>query len=120
MNTSNGRPCNEPAARTWENKVLNALTITALAGAALAISCAPKLSPGVTKLVRSGATGLVMSTRTLPASFSPYCFTTSRTAEYGPRSEEHTSELQSLMRISYAVFCLKIKIKPYTTDDHAT
>src|SRR3546814_4689787 len=35
-------------------------------------------------------------------------------AEYGPatstvpaRSEEHTSELQSLMRISYAVFCLK-------------
>src|SRR3546814_6068440 len=30
------------------------------------------------------------------------------------RSEEHTSELQSLMRISYAVFCLKQK-KTYTT-----
>src|SRR3546814_5463839 len=30
-----------------------------------------------------------------------------------PRSEEHTSELQSLMRISYAVFCLKKK-----TDNH--
>src|SRR3546814_1515405 len=29
------------------------------------------------------------------------------------RSEEHTSELQSLMRISYAVFCLKKKIKDY-------
>src|SRR3546814_8040809 len=28
------------------------------------------------------------------------------------RSEEHTSELQSLMRISYAVFCLKKKRKP--------
>src|SRR3546814_8230534 len=28
----------------------------------------------------------------------------------GPRSEEHTSELQSLMRISYAVFCLQKKI----------
>src|SRR3546814_6807448 len=28
------------------------------------------------------------------------------------RSEEHTSELQSLMRISYAVFCLKKKISP--------
>src|SRR3546814_2474821 len=28
-----------------------------------------------------------------------------------PRSEEHTSELQSLMRISYAVFCLKKKQK---------
>src|SRR3546814_4979565 len=29
------------------------------------------------------------------------------------RSEEHTSELQSLMRISYAVFCLKKKTKIY-------
>src|SRR3546814_5306591 len=29
------------------------------------------------------------------------------------RSEEHTSELQSLMRISYAVFCLKKKTKAY-------
>src|SRR3546814_9963812 len=29
--------------------------------------------------------------------------------ESSPRSEEHTSELQSLMRISYAVFCLKKK-----------
>src|SRR3546814_3697092 len=31
------------------------------------------------------------------------------------RSEEHTSELQSLMRISYAVFCLKKKNKSHTT-----
>src|SRR3546814_8035164 len=30
---------------------------------------------------------------------------------HGKRSEEHTSELQSLMRISYAVFCLKKKKK---------
>src|SRR3546814_8898064 len=30
------------------------------------------------------------------------------------RSEEHTSELQSLMRISYAVFCLKKKKRPQT------
>src|SRR3546814_1034514 len=33
------------------------------------------------------------------------------------RSEEHTSELQSLMRISYAVFCLKKKTK-YTTTNY--
>src|SRR3546814_5328779 len=32
------------------------------------------------------------------------------------RSEEHTSELQSLMRISYAVFCLKKKKKTHTHD----
>src|SRR3546814_3235244 len=33
------------------------------------------------------------------------------------RSEEHTSELQSLMRISYAVFCLKKKKKNNTLDN---
>src|SRR3546814_3976608 len=46
-----------------------------------------------------------------------------------PRSEEHTSELQSLMRISYAVFCLKKKKRqshilrlstPRTSYDHET
>src|SRR3546814_3231669 len=35
--------------------------------------------------------------------------------QHQPRSEEHTSELQSLMRISYAVFCLK-KTNQYTTQ----
>src|SRR3546814_7661911 len=43
-----------------------------------------------------------------------------RRVVHKPRSEEHTSELQSLMRISYAVFCLKKKKlntnKP--TQDH--
>src|SRR3546814_5127538 len=34
------------------------------------------------------------------------------------RSEEHTSELQSLMRISYAVFCLKKKTKKIHTHNH--
>src|SRR3546814_4226408 len=43
----------------------------------------------------------------------------------GFRSEEHTSELQSLMRISYAVFCLKKKTKTqtirlYNIDHHKT
>src|SRR3546814_4907137 len=36
------------------------------------------------------------------------------------RSEEHTSELQSLMRISYAVFCLKKKKTEYTTANKRT
>src|SRR3546814_4947069 len=38
--------------------------------------------------------------------------------KYKKRSEEHTSELQSLMRISYAVFCLKKKNK--TQNKHTT
>src|SRR3546814_4187410 len=32
------------------------------------------------------------------------------------RSEEHTSELQSLLRISYAVFCMKKKIEKWEND----
>src|SRR3546814_3782389 len=36
------------------------------------------------------------------------------------RSEEHTSELQSLMRISYAVFCLKKKNTTHTTPNNHT
>src|SRR3546814_3298654 len=45
-------------------------------------------------------------------------------ARYRQRSEEHTSELQSLMRISYAVFCLKKKkiqnntLTQYTQHTH--
>src|SRR3546814_3018730 len=38
-------------------------------------------------------------------------------AEHADRSEEHTSELQSLMRNSYAVFCLTTKKKPLTNHN---
>src|SRR3546814_10361296 len=38
----------------------------------------------------------------------------------GERSEEHTSELQSLMRISYAVFCLKKKKHTESTNNTLT
>src|SRR3546814_4946670 len=52
----------------------------------------------------SSASGCESATMPAPArnDTSPRCQT---------RSEEHTSELQSLMRISYAVFCLKKKTK---------
>src|SRR3546814_7142410 len=46
-----------------------------------------------------------------PTSPVSHCRSTAAT-----RSEEHTSELQSLMRITYAVFCLKKKIE--TERDH--
>src|SRR3546814_8228176 len=44
--------------------------------------------------------------------------TRSTAVEAHHRSEEHTSELQSLMRISYAVFCLKKKTNKSTTTRH--
>src|SRR3546814_2325955 len=45
---------------------------------------------------------------------------TQPTPALGLRSEEHTSELQSLMRISYAVFCLKKKKTKYTNTTNKT
>src|SRR3546814_7209517 len=38
--------------------------------------------------------------------------------EFGERSEEHTSELQSLMRIAYAVFCFKKKTMHHITQHY--
>src|SRR3546814_7442513 len=72
-------------------------------------------------------TTLFRSSRPLDARFwGPHRqFSTFGNPDYAPpedamvkkmRSEEHTSELQSLMRISYAVFCLKKK----TTVDKTT
>src|SRR3546814_7157056 len=43
-----------------------------------------------------------------------------RQSRIARRSEEHTSELQSLMRISYAVFCLKKKKQKNKTSLHHT
>src|SRR3546814_5982012 len=61
--------------------------------------------PGISRLVR-GAVALSSWRRAARLALPPFV------APY--RSEEHTSELQSLMRISYAVFCLKKKKN--TTD----
>src|SRR3546814_8179370 len=60
---------------------------------------------------------LVVSILTIAGYFQlfaePYVMTQGGPVE---RSEEHTSELQSLMRISYAVFCLKKKHKRHTSN----
>src|SRR3546814_8726425 len=51
------------------------------------------------------------------ASASPAASTSTRPSGR-LRSEEHTSELQSLMRISYAVFCLKKKKQPNSQQNN--
>src|SRR3546814_430213 len=63
-----------------------------------------------TTLFRSSASCSVIPAPTMVTSSSSDSRTT-RLPPTGNRSEEHTSELQSLMRISYAVFCLKKKKK---------
>src|SRR3546814_1157625 len=52
------------------------------------------------------------------ASISVICPRMFRCPTTCERSEEHTSELQSLMRISYAVFCLKKKKKKKDAKEH--
>src|SRR3546814_7166755 len=70
-----------------------------------------------TTLFRSCSTAprgpaISMVSRPSSPNCSTRCARTSRCS--AKRSEEHTSELQSLMRISYAVFCLKKKTKKTT------
>src|SRR3546814_5523087 len=77
------------------------------------------ISPSWTALMsRSGENASTVSRSLLPTTWRTApapnemitcCMVPSKSA--GARSEEHTSELQSLMRISYAVFCLKKKKK---------
>src|SRR3546814_10693849 len=66
------------------------------------------------KVFMESSTGnmLVDEEVTLEGIFSKVPMLIATHCEDEKRSEEHTSELQSLMRISYAVFCLKKKNKP--------
>src|SRR3546814_10423525 len=66
----------------------------------------PKTSMNGCNWRQRSETGTICSKNVLqavPSSLKP----NNRSAHWLSRSEEHTSELQSLMRISYAVFCLK-------------
>src|SRR3546814_5624252 len=72
----------------------------ALYGAMRLIAASARLGKSVTEL--RGAMPHMLNTPELR-------FQVDESRKFAARSEEHTSELQSLMRISYAVFCLKKK-----------
>src|SRR3546814_10584543 len=93
--------------------------VTGVQTCALPIWC---VSPTVSKLFRISAAKATTCKSTrwflFAAAVSKTCqvcvttlFVARSTCKALKRSEEHTSELQSLMRISYAVFCLKKKKK---------
>src|SRR3546814_10064143 len=67
-------------------------------------------------LVEPAADGWSVTFRGLPLSHLPTRAQAVESATGHARSEEHTSELQSLMRISYAVFCLKKKKRKNIID----
>src|SRR3546814_6839880 len=78
------------------------------------------LLPDLSALVKSGQDGVAFSTPKRSGSIWPTAARVSGVPReivptLAKRSEEHTSELQSLMRISYAVFCLKKKTKTTRT-----
>src|SRR3546814_8945316 len=90
---------------------------TLVAPSALSAAAAAHRVPAVSTMSST-------STQILPRT-SPMMFITVATLAFGRRlsmmarrSEEHTSELQSLMRISYAVFCLKKKKEQTKTKPH--
>src|SRR3546814_5996890 len=65
----------------------------------------------ITEVGDSGCTRIAASGYSAFMSSNCLDLNSSWTMQAPSRSEEHTSELQSLMRISYAVFCLKKKKK---------
>src|SRR3546814_1769650 len=71
------------------------------------------ISPKTLHVLKAGgnAGSLSIASASLHVPFAPPAAALAMEA----RSEEHTSELQSLMRISYAVFCLKKKTRKQTT-----
>src|SRR3546814_3579049 len=96
----------------WVAKVADALTkfanissdttLAAFGGGGPFVVCKVAEAAGISRVLIPG----------LAAVFSAFGLGFSDIAhQYDARSEEHTSELQSLMRISYAVFCLKKKNK---------
>src|SRR3546814_6600051 len=68
------------------------------------------LDPAVEMASRNPGLGLTLPEAIAAAGLTEVPRQTIEKDRYIGRSEEHTSELQSLMRISYAVFCLKKKI----------
>src|SRR3546814_10337903 len=84
-------------------------TLNAADANARLIAAAPDLLDALTearRIIRARASRSASECRFLDAADAAIARATSNPKE---RSEEHTSELQSLMRISYAVFCLKKK-----------
>src|SRR3546814_3820029 len=87
-----------------------AMALAGLLTAAVALPAALLLEDG--PLLYSGARlgyALIMGLLVVPVSFALITVGPRYLPAAAVRSEEHTSELQSLMRISYAVFCLKKK-----------
>src|SRR3546814_6341623 len=89
----------------------SASSFVAAAGAASSLGTAstpsaPAICTARERMLSGTVSSLTIAAKIGAAASGLFCFRWAR-ATISPRSEEHASELQSLMRISYAVFCLK-------------
>src|SRR3546814_10446845 len=104
-----------PALLTGNAIVIKPSPTTPLATLHLGRLCAGIIPPGLVQfLADDGPVGAMLTRHPdiRKIAFTGSTLTGKRVMQAaGGRSEEHTSELQSLMRISYAVFCLKKKTK---------
>src|SRR3546814_10782091 len=89
----------------------NAIPVSIPARATIEVS--PRLFVSGSQPGRAGRYAATLEAGFVPAGDNAVADTArfNVSAQVTPRSEEHTSELQSLMRTSYAVFCLKTKTK---------
>src|SRR3546814_9744262 len=92
-----------PPRSTLTDTLFPYTTLFRSASIATTVHCLPNID--ISCVMRSGFLTAAVFIETLSAPLSSM----SRASSSFFRSEEHTSELQSLMRISYAVFCLKKK-----------
>src|SRR3546814_10061169 len=97
----------------WSSDVCSSDLTGTIIGMARALGeTAPLLMIGMRAFIATPPGGITDPATVLPVQI----FLWSDEVSKGFRSEEHTSELQSLMRISYAVFCLKKKKKQKNND----
>src|SRR3546814_3790457 len=83
------------------------------------LASGPSFAHGMTKTQLNIEWNVSLDTAIeMEAQAQAICMQTNDFGRAFERSEEHTSELQSLMRISYAVFCLKKKKTINTTTQH--
>src|SRR3546814_4223779 len=91
-----------PSSTRTDSRFPYTTLVRSLADQVTELKLAPKLTDALVRNLRSSVSVVRTQERTR------------KSADF--RSEEHTSELQSLMRISYAVFCLKKKRNEHTNS----
>src|SRR3546814_2489541 len=100
------------------NAGISASAPSATTSSRVPAATASRIRAAATSGDRPLSIALSLSPRTLPSALSALRLISVRTDPGATRSEEHTSELQSLKRISYAVFCFKKTIEHSTTTQN--